>query len=318
MAALLEVTDLSVRFKRTLGVDGVSLDVAAGETVGLVGESGSGKSTIGRAVLGLVPPSEGSIRFAGQEIGHASRRTRRALAHELQVVFQDPHSSLDPRMTVGATVREGLPPDRRTDEHVAALLQSVGLPADARHRYPHQFSGGQRQRIAIARAIGPDPKLVVCDEPISALDLSTQAAILNLFAELQDRTGVALLFVAHDLVAVEHLSDRIVVLYRGRVMEAGPAAEICAGPLHPYTQALWAAAPVVDPEEQRRRRTARAAAGVVSASAAPPTAQSSNGCPFAPRCPVAEPVCHTVRPAEEQVGHRRVACHLLAADRRAA
>jgi ABC-type glutathione transport system ATPase component len=258
---LLELHDLRVEFagrgrrdRPVTAVDGVSLRVAAGETLGLVGESGSGKSTIGNAVLGLVPAA-GQIRFAGREIGNLPPRERRELARHLQVVFQDPYGSLNPSRTIGSTLARPLRLHRgqtrqAAAERVTEVLRQVGLSPDAARRYPAYFSGGQRQRIAIARALVLEPELVICDEPTSALDLSVQAQILNLLLELQQRLGLAYLFISHDLDVVRHVSDRVAVLHRGRVVEEGPADLVTTSPSHPYTQALLAAVPVPDPRRQ--------------------------------------------------------------------
>ncbi|HEX3713858.1 MAG TPA: ATP-binding cassette domain-containing protein [Trebonia sp.] len=272
-APLLEVSDLSVSYRahgrRDHGrreysaLDRVSLDIRAGETVGVVGESGAGKSTLGRAVLGLVPASSGTIRFGGQDITRLSRRERVAVAARLQVVFQDPDSSLNPARTVRSSLAEPLLGQRRPRAEVAGrvaeMLERVGLPADAAGRYPRQFSGGQKQRIAIARALIVSPELVVCDEALSALDLSVQAQIINLLLELRRDLGLAYLFIGHDLAVVRHLADRVLVLRQGQVVEQGTAAQVCEQPADPYTKALMAAAPVPDPREERARLTARAA-----------------------------------------------------------
>jgi peptide/nickel transport system ATP-binding protein len=297
----LSVRDLVVRYGRAgktpPAVDGVSFDVASGETLGLVGESGSGKSTIGKAILGLQPASAGQVRLHGTDITRASLRRRRVAAVDLRVVFQDPYSSLNPGQSIGQTLAEPLrvlrvPRDQR-HTRVAESLTAVGLPADTAARYPAQFSGGQRQRIAIARALVCEPKVIVLDEPVSALDLSTQAQVLNLLADLRDQRQLALLFIAHDLGVVRFLAQRVVVLYRGQVMETGGADEVTAHPRHPYSIALTAAAPVPQPAEQARRRAAREALGIGTAGAAPPAA---GGCPFAARCPLATDVCRTERP----------------------
>jgi len=306
----LSVRDLTVRYGRAgktpPAVDGVSFDVAPGETLGLVGESGSGKSTIGKAILGLQPPAAGQVLLHGADITRASLRRRRVAAIDLRVVFQDPYSSLNPDQTIGQTLIEPLrvlrvPKDERWPR-VAEALTAVGLPADAAGRYPARFSGGQRQRIAIARALVCDPQVIVLDEPVSALDLSTQAQVLNLLADLRDQRGLALLFIAHDLGVVRFLAQRVVVLYRGQVMEAGGVDEVTQRPRHPYSIALTAAAPVPQPAEQARRRAAREALGVGTAGATPPSAA---GCPFATRCPLATDVCRAERPALVS----GVACH---------
>ncbi|WP_432991702.1 ATP-binding cassette domain-containing protein [Dactylosporangium sp. CA-233914] len=261
--ALLELRGLSVNYGRGRhrppdAVRDVSLTVAPGETVALVGESGSGKSTIGNVVLGLVPASAGSVHFDGEDITAAGRRRRRELTRHIQPIFQDPYGSLNPSRTIRQTLVEPLLAHGRASaaagERIAEVLDRVGLPADAADRYPDEFSGGQRQRIAIARALVAGPRLIVCDEPTSALDLSIQAQVLNLLRRLQRESGIGYLFITHDLALIRHAADRVVVLYRGRVMETGPAAHVTEQPQHPYTQALLAAAPVPDPVEQRRRR----------------------------------------------------------------
>ena len=237
------------------------MSIAPGETVGLVGESGSGKTTLGRAILGLAPVTAGQITFEGRRISGIGRAERRALSEDLQVVFQDPYTSLNPAMTVSSILTEPLlvagtaPAEahRRVDQ----LLEEVRLPRDAGQRLPREFSGGQRQRIAIARALTRSPKLVVCDEPVSALDLSNQARVLDLFIEIQERTGVAYLFVTHDLSVVRHVSHRVAVMYRGQILESGDAATVTSSPSHPYTKRLLLAAPVPDPERQAARRAAR-------------------------------------------------------------
>jgi oligopeptide/dipeptide ABC transporter ATP-binding protein len=306
----LSVRDLTVRYNRTgntpPAVDDVSFDVAPGETLGLVGESGSGKSTIGKAILGLQPATAGQVLLHGADITRASLRRRRVAAVDLRVVFQDPYSSLNPAQTIGQTLIEPLGvlrvPKGERQARAAQSLAAVGLPADAASRYPAHFSGGQRQRIAIARALVCDPKVIVLDEPVSALDLSTQAQVLNLLADLRDERQLALLFIAHDLSVVRFLAQRVVVLYRGQVMEAGRVEEVTRHPRHPYSIALTAAAPVPQPAEQARRRAAREALGIGTAGAAPPPAA---GCPFATRCPLATDVCRTQRPPLAA----GVACH---------
>jgi ABC-type glutathione transport system ATPase component len=264
---LLQVRDLVVRFpgrRRSTAatvIDGVSFDLAPGETLSLVGESGSGKTTIGRAILGLAPVTEGSISFRGETISNVSRSRRRKLASDIQVVFQDPYSSLNPSMTVESILVEPLAaagvPGGRT--RVRQLLDAVGLPAGAGQRYPREFSGGQRQRVAIARALALEPAVIVCDEPTSALDVTTQATVLSLFEDLQTATGVAYLFISHDLGVVNEISDRIAVLYKGRIAEIGEAHQVATAPRHEYTHRLQMAAPVADPKKQRERREERLA-----------------------------------------------------------
>ena len=317
---LLTVEDLHVRYKlpgwRTppvKAVDGVSLTLGEGETVGLVGESGSGKSTIGRALLGLAPISEGRVVLDGHDITTSKAGDRRHIANDLQVVFQDPYGSLNPARTIGKTLAEPLEAaaaDTRTAlAEIRSLLAKVRLPDDAVDRYPNAFSGGQRQRIAIARAMAIQPKLIVCDEAISALDVVTQAQVLNLLGDLQRDTGVAFLFIAHNLPVVSYFSDRVLVLYRGRIMESGPAALIHERPAHPYTQALRAAVPVPNASAQRiLRRQRREVLRVTTAQAKPAPEQ---GCPFAPRCPHAAEVCWTTRPADTPFEGRTVACHVF-------
>ncbi|MFF7521876.1 oligopeptide/dipeptide ABC transporter ATP-binding protein [Streptomyces pseudovenezuelae] len=313
----LDVRDLTVHYGRRSrrkpvppAVDGVSFSIAPGETIGLVGESGSGKSTIGKAVLGLQSATGGSISFFGDDITHAAPARRRALAAQLRVVFQDPYSSLNPAMTIGETLAEPLRlmgvGKAEAARRARTALERVGLPPSAAERRPRQFSGGQRQRIAVARALVCDPKVVVCDEPVSALDLSTQAQVLNLLADLRDERGLSYLFVAHDLAVVRFLAQRVVVLYRGQVMETGAAAAVVEHPRHPYTRALTAAAPVPRPAEQAARRAAREAMGIGAAGLGTP---STAGCPFASRCPLATDVCRTERPALRRVGDSDVACH---------
>ncbi|GAA3841263.1 MULTISPECIES: ATP-binding cassette domain-containing protein [Streptomyces] len=268
MTTLLEVSDLCVtypgwgfRARPHEVLHGVSLTVGQAETLGVVGESGSGKTTIGRSVLGLVPPSGGTVRFRGYDITHAGRKERRALARDIQVVFQDPYSSLNPALTVGDILSEPLivhgTAAGEARHRVAELLDQVGLPKDASQRLPREFSGGQRQRVAIARALAPAPRLIVCDEPVSALDLTTQARVLDLLVDIQRRTGVAYLFISHDLAVIRHVSHRVSVIHRGDIVETGPAGDVTADPEHLYTQRLLLAAPVADPVEQRRRREAR-------------------------------------------------------------
>lgn len=300
-------------------VEGVSLDVAAGDTVGLVGESGSGKSTIARAVLGLVPVTSGKVFFAGKDITHASHAERKALARDLQAVFQDPTSSLNPARTVGAALAEplaaqGIRERSAVRERVRVMLEAVGLPPESAGRYPAQFSAGQRQRVCIARALMLSPRLVICDEVVSALDLSVQAQVLNLLAGLQADTRLSYLFISHDPAVVRHVCDRVVVLYSGHVVESGPVARVMSAPAHPCTAALLAAAPVPNPREQRARRVAvadasRALVSADMAQTAGPLAASS-GCPFSGRCAYAKDNCREQAPTMRLVaGGVRTACH---------
>lgn len=311
--SLLEVKDLTVSFPQRRAtfnaVDEVSLTVSGRQTVGLVGESGSGKSSIARAVLGLVPVTSGEIHFCGAEITNAGRAERRGLSRNLQIVFQDPYGSLSPARTVGQTLAEPLVVHEQlasetVSARVVAMLERVGLDASAAARYPRQFSGGQRQRIAIARALMLSPKLVICDEPVSSLDLSIQAQVLNLLQNLQHELGVSYLFIAHDLSVVRYISQHVVVLYQGRVMEAGPSEAVYHEPMHPYTRALLEAAPVADPELQRRRRNRR-----VKPTDRAERPVANDGCPFITRCPFAIAQC-TTRPRLEPTASGSVAaCH---------
>lgn len=315
-SSLLDVRDLSVEFAVARhrpplrAVDGVSFRVGSRETVGLVGESGSGKSTIARAILGLVPIEKGRVLFDGVDISHARLRERRNLSAHLQAIFQDPYSSLNPTRTIGQTLAEMMRPHGKASRpeasaRVTTMLEHVGLPAEAAHRYPANFSGGQRQRIAIARALMMQPRLVICDEAVSALDLSVQAQVLNLLRELQNEFGLSYLFIAHDLAVVRHLSHRIVVLYRGQVVEHGQAAAVYDTPAHPYTRALLEAAPVPDPDVQRTRRASQAVPTTANGTSLAPA-----GCPFAPRCPHAIDICHNVRPRLEATSEgSHAACH---------
>jgi oligopeptide/dipeptide ABC transporter ATP-binding protein len=314
---VLDVKNLVVRYGRpgrknmaAPAVNGVSFTVGRGETVGLVGESGSGKTTIGKAILGLQAATDGTISYDGRDITHASVRERRALGSELRAVFQDPYSSLNPRLTIGATLAEPLRirgvSREDADLRARAMLEKVGLPADAADRFPRQFSGGQRQRIAVARALICEPSLVVCDEPVSALDLSTQAQVLNLLADLRTENDLSYLFIAHDIAVVSFLAQRVIVLYRGEIMESGPSREVTETPRHPFTRALVAASPVPRPAEQAERRAIREALTIGATGAA---SVSATGCPFAARCPAATELCRTVRPALLEVGGVEVACH---------
>jgi len=319
MPDVLEVQDLKTYFpvrkgllRRTVGhvhaVDGVSFAIAAGETLGLVGESGCGKTTVGRTVLRLIEPTAGVIRLGGRDITRLGRTELRPLRREMQIIFQDPFSSLNPRMRAGDIVGEplkvhGTVPARTRRERVAALFARVGLSEAQMDNYPHQFSGGQRQRIGVARALALNPKLIVGDEPVSALDVSIQAQVINLLTDLQRELGLSYLFISHNLAVVEHISHRIAVMYLGRIVEHTDKATLFRKPLHPYTEALLAAVPVPDPAARRAKRVLQ---GDVPSPLHPPA-----GCHFHTRCPYAEARCRSETPTLREVepGHH-VACHL--------
>ncbi|MBI1795984.1 MAG: ABC transporter ATP-binding protein [Candidatus Eisenbacteria bacterium] len=288
-------------------VDGVTFDVAPGEVLGLVGESGCGKTTTGRCILRLIESTSGSVRFDGREVTTMGKRELRALRREMQIVFQDPYSSLNPRLTVGSMLTEALTIHRlargaAARERVAELLRLVGLHPDHARRYPHEFSGGQRQRIGVARALAVNPRLIVADEPVSALDVSIQAQIINLLRDLQRRMGLTYLFVAHDLSVVEHISDRVAVMYLGRIAELASSEALYREPAHPYTVSLLSAIPVPDPARRRKRIVLK---GDVPSPARPPS-----GCRFHPRCFMARPLCSEQEPLLREVrpGHWS-ACH---------
>ena len=317
MTAALEVRDAAVHYPARSGppvraVDGVSFAIAPGETLGLVGESGCGKSTVARAIVGLQPVTRGSIVVDGTEIVGADTAGLRAVRARMQMVFQDPATSLNPRMTVGEAVGEpllvrGLARGRNLRDRVASLLAEVGLRPEHAGRYPHQFSGGQRQRIVIARALALRPALLVCDEPVSALDVSVRAQILNLLVELQASHAMATLFVSHDLAVVRHVCDRVAVMYLGQLAELAPRDALFAAPRHPYTRALLQAIPEPDPVRQRAK-SAAALVGEIPSPAHPPP-----GCRFHTRCPMAQPVCSAEVPAWRRVGQSEVACHFAEA-----
>lgn len=307
---LLSVRHLVKRFKSGAGVvhavEDVNFDIARGETLGLVGESGSGKSTIGRAILRSIDPTEGEVLFEGRDVARMSQREMRPLRARMQMVFQDPYASLNPRLRVRSVIGEaldahGLARGARREARIGELLELVGLEASHADRFPHEFSGGQRQRIGVARALAVEPDLIVADEPVSALDVSVQAQVLNLLQDLRARLGLAMLFISHDLDVVELMCERIVVLYLGRVMEIGPAEAVYRTPRHPYTQALLAASPVADPLAPRARRVLQ---GDIPSPLAPPS-----GCVFRTRCPVATDACAQAVPPMRAVGERHgVAC----------
>ena len=317
MTVLLRVVGLAKHFPARGGkgvvraVDGVSLMVRSGETLGIVGESGCGKSTLGRTILRLLKATAGAIEFDGTDVGALGQRALRALRREMQMIFQDPFASLDPRMRIGAIVAEPLVIHRIGDrasrrKAVVELLETVGLDAAAALRYPHEFSGGQRQRIGIARALALRPKLIIADEPVSALDVSIQSQILNLLVELKQRFGLSYIFISHDLAVVEHVSDTLTVMYLGRIVETAAAEDLFAWPSHPYTAALISAVPRPDPHGQGQR--------VVLKGEMPNPENPPPGCPFHPRCPKAMDVCRTKPPAETDVGRagrpHLVSCHL--------
>jgi len=315
-----EVTDLRKHFpvrggvfrrvvSQVKAVDGVSLTVAPAQTLGLVGESGCGKSTLGRTILRLQEPTAGSIRFAGEDITHLTRRQLMPWRQRMQAVFQDPYGSLSPRRTVAETVREPLDVHRvgtsaERKARVAQLLDEVGLSPQTADRYPHEFSGGQRQRVGIARALALNPRFIVADEPVSALDVSVQSQVLNLIARLQRERGIAFLFISHDLAVIQHVSDRIGVMYLGKLVEVAPAADLFRNPLHPYTEALLSAVPQVDAGGRKR---------IVLSGDVPSPRDPPAGCPFHPRCPKVMEKCRTLVPTLGPPAgdpSRTVACHL--------
>ena len=317
---LLKVTDLKKHFAVRGGVlsrivdhvhavDGVSLEVAPGETLGIVGESGCGKSTTGRCILRLIEPTSGEIWFQGKDVRKMGGEQLRAMRRDMQIIFQDPYASLNPRLTVGAIIGEALQihklakNNKEIEARVVDLLETVGLRPEHMHRFPHEFSGGQRQRIGIARALAVEPKLIVCDEPVSALDVSVQAQVINLLEDLQEKFGLTYLFIAHDLSVVEHISDRVAVMYLGRVVEIATAKDLYANPKHPYTEALLSAVPIPDPKARRKR--------IVLQGDVPNPIRPPSGCHFHTRCPIAVEQCSKDVPRlkETAPGHW-VSCHL--------
>ncbi len=290
-------------------VDGVSFDVDAGETLGLVGESGCGKSTTGRCILRLIDPTSGEVKFEGKDVTHASREKNPSLCRDMQIIFQDPFASLNPRMTVGAIIGEALiihklhGSRQQMQDRVADLLRTVGLQPDHMRRFPHEFSGGQRQRIGIARALAVEPKLIVCDEPVSALDVSIQAQVINLLEDLQEKFGLTYLFIAHDLSVVEHISNRVAVMYLGRVVEIAKSADLYTNPLHPYTEALLSAVPIPDPTVKRKR--------IMLQGDVPNPINPPKGCHFHTRCPIKQDICtREAPPLKRAANGHAVACHL--------
>jgi oligopeptide transport system ATP-binding protein len=324
--SLLEVRDLKKHFpirtgvfKRTTGyvyaVDGVSFSVEKGETMGLVGESGGGKSTVGRTVLRLTDATGGGVTFEGIDVMKASRNDMNTLRKDMQIVFQDPYASLNPRMRIRDIVGEGLKihdvgTEAERKKRVAELLDTVGLNSEHAERYPHEFSGGQRQRIGIARALALNPKLIVLDEPVSALDVSIRAQVLNLLEDLQDEFGLTYLFVSHDLSVVKHISDRVAVMYLGKIVEISDSAVLYDMPQHPYTEALLSAVPIPDPHTERSRRR------IVLEGDVPSPANPPSGCVFHPRCPRAQEVCTTAMPrlasSDDAGAQHQVACYFPA------
>ena len=318
---ILQVRDLHVHFpvrrgiliKKTVAevkaVDGVSLDVNSGETVGLVGESGCGKTTTGRAILKLVEPTSGQIIYRGEDITKYTEKQMLPLRHEMQMVFQDPYASLNPRMSVVDIVTDPLIEHKiikisQKQEKATELLETVGLDPRYMNRFPHEFSGGQRQRIGIARSLALNPKLMICDEPIAALDVSIQAQVINLFQDLQEKLGLSYLFIAHDLSVVRHISDRIIVMYLGKVVETAKKRDLFKNPLHPYTKVLLSSVPSPDPAVERERRRIELTGEV------PSPLNKPKGCPFCTRCPEATQKCREIEPVTVDLGDgHTVACH---------
>jgi oligopeptide transport system ATP-binding protein len=320
-APLLRVVDLVKHFpvrggllRREVGkvhaVNGIGFEMAPGETLGLVGESGCGKSTTGRCILRLIEPTSGEVWFEDRNVMTLGRDAHRRLARDMQIIFQDPYASLNPRMTVGSIIGEALiihrlaKTRREFEDRIVHLLETVGLAADHMRRYPHEFSGGQRQRIGIARALAVSPKLVICDEAVSALDVSIQAQVINLLEDLQQQFNLTYLFIAHDLSVVEHISSRVAVMYLGRIVEIAPSKSLYSKPLHPYTEALLSAVPIPDPQVRRKR--------VMLAGDVPSPIHPPSGCAFHTRCPIRQlPMCASETPLLKNNGDGHwVACHL--------
>ena len=297
--------------KQLRAVDDVSFDVHQGETLGLVGESGCGKSTTGRSILQLYKPTDGKVVYAGTDLVHASKGEVRKLRQKMQIIFQDPYASLNPRMTVSETIGDpirihNLLPRNEVEERVKELLAMVGLNPAFTNRYPHEFSGGQRQRIGIARALALNPDLIVCDEPISALDVSIQAQVVNLLEDLQDKLGLTYLFIAHDLSMVRHISTRVAVMYLGVIVELADRTELYENPLHPYTQALLSAVPIPDPKVEKKRER------IILTGDVPSPIDPPSGCRFRTRCPLAADICAAERPAFREVTPKHwAACHFV-------
>lgn len=319
---LLSVKDLSVHFKVSTGtklsrdlvkaVDGVSFTIGVGETLGIVGESGCGKSTTGYAIKGLVKRNSGTIKVEGKEVGKGFSAGRRKLASDVQMIFQDPTSSLNARMSIREIISESLEvhsvvPPREREQRIDELLDMVGLPHSAKDRYPHEFSGGQRQRVGIARALAVNPKLIICDEPTAALDVSVRAQVLNLLTRLQREQGISFVFISHDVSAVTHMSDRVMVMYLGKAVEILPRESLIENPVHPYTQALLSAVPVPDPKIEKERER------ILLKGDVPSPIDPPSGCVFRTRCPLAQEICATkvpeLQPFQKEGQSHVVACH---------